>query len=105
MIEGKMLTQQHQIIEEFTNKMGELLLNKGEEYSGEDTLSGFKTLVDIGVSPEKSMFVRITDKYLRLKNLLFGGEVRVKDESIEDTLVDLANYACLIYLYRKTRGE
>lgn len=43
------------------------------------------------------ILVRIYDKYSRLKTLIQGGEQKVKDESIEDTLMDLANY-CLLEL-------
>lgn len=48
-----------------------------------------------------STLVRITDKYLRLKNLILSGEPNaVKDESIEDTLLDLANY-CIMELIER----
>ena len=42
-----------------------------------------------------AILVRIFDKYSRLKNLLQGAEQKVNDESIEDTLRDLANYAIM----------
>lgn len=48
-----------------------------------------------------STLVRITDKYLRLKNLILSGEPNaVRDESIEDTLLDLANY-CIMELIER----
>ena len=39
--------------------------------------------------------IRLDDKLNRLKNLSKGKKVMVKDESIKDTLLDLANYAIL----------
>ena len=42
-----------------------------------------------------AILVRIFDKYNRLKTLLSDTEQKVKDESIKDTLMDLANYAIL----------
>lgn len=39
--------------------------------------------------------IRIGDKYKRLVSLLKGAEQAVKDESIRDTLIDLANYALM----------
>lgn len=41
--------------------------------------------------------VRMNDKMERIKSLikLQSGEQRVKDESLEDTLLDLANYAVM----------
>ena len=47
-----------------------------------------------------SILVRIYDKYQRLKTLLSGTEQKVKDESIEDTLKDLANY-CIMELVER----
>lgn len=39
--------------------------------------------------------IRIGDKFNRLKNLTRGAQQRVKDESVRDTLLDLANYAIM----------
>lgn len=48
-----------------------------------------------------SILVRIYDKYSRLKTLLEGAEQKVKDESIDDTLMDLANYCIMELVERK----
>ena len=47
-----------------------------------------------------SILVRIYDKYQRLKTLLEGADPKVKNESIEDTLMDLANY-CIMELVER----
>ena len=39
--------------------------------------------------------VRLQDKLNRLKTLIGNQDAKVKDESIEDTLLDLANYAIM----------
>lgn len=39
--------------------------------------------------------LRLTDKMERLENIYKKGEIQVKDESVEDTLLDLANYAVM----------
>lgn len=39
--------------------------------------------------------LRLTDKMERLENIYEKGEIQVKDESVEDTLIDLANYAVM----------
>ncbi|MBU5487005.1 DUF1599 domain-containing protein [Clostridium sp. MSJ-8] len=39
--------------------------------------------------------IRLEDKLNRLKNLNLSKYAKVKDESIEDTLTDLANYAIM----------
>ena len=50
-----------------------------------------------------SILIRIYDKYSRLKRLM-NNEAQVKDESIEDTLKDLANY-CIMELIERSKNE
>lgn len=40
--------------------------------------------------------VRIYDKFNRAKNLLAGNEAMVDDESVADTLTDMANYCIML---------
>jgi hypothetical protein len=48
----------------------------------------------------------VYDKYSRLKTLLDGKEQLVMDESIDDTLMDLANYCIMELVERKmTNGN
>lgn len=42
-----------------------------------------------------SPLTRILDKTFRLENLILNGKAEVAGEAIEDTLVDLANYAIM----------
>ena len=42
-----------------------------------------------------STCMRLTDKLKRLKSFAKGQQMQVKDESVMDTLVDLANYAIM----------
>lgn len=39
--------------------------------------------------------IRLGDKMNRLEHLVMNGGMKVKDESVEDTLVDLAAYAIM----------
>ena len=50
--------------------------------------------------------LRLTDKMERLENIYEKGEIQVKDESVEDTLLDLANYAVMtiVELRNKKKG-
>ena len=53
---------------------------------------------DLGII---SAVTQITHKYNRLKNLakeMNEGKVNQSDESIKDTLIDLANYCILTYM-------
>lgn len=49
--------------------------------------------------------IRLGDKFNRLKALTRGGEQKVADESIRDTLIDLANYAIMIVLEMEGEKE
>jgi len=57
---------------------------------------------NIGYLGERGVYVRLWDKVARLKRLLWDNrEVKVKDESIDDTLMDLANYAVIMLILRR----
>ena len=53
----------------------------------------------------ESILIRVRDKYERLKTLLQGGQQQVKEESIEDTLLDLANYCIMEVVERRMSNE
>lgn len=72
---------------EITDEMHELYIKKNSDY-GESVTNTYK---DFGLV---SFLVRMQDKLNRLKTLN-KKESQVKDESVRDTLVDLANYAIL----------
>ena len=44
--------------------------------------------------------IRLEDKLQRVKNLVRNGGAAVNDESIDDTLLDLANYAIMTLIER-----
>lgn len=50
-----------------------------------------------------SAVTRITDKVNRLQSLSTGNEAKVLDEKIEDTVMDLANYAIMLLI--EMRGD
>lgn len=49
--------------------------------------------------------VRMGDKWNRLNNLVLKAETCVKEESINDTLLDLANYCLMTYIELEQRKE
>lgn len=49
--------------------------------------------------------IRLDDKLNRFKTLIKGQVTPQVDESIEDTLLDLANYAIMAVMEFKARGE
>lgn len=82
----------------FCEKMHEITAAKSSDYSGvDDILANFKSVggewIDIG------FYTRMMDKMGRLRNFIMTGSLKVKDESIKDTLMDLANYSILLSAY------
>lgn len=51
-----------------------------------------------------ALLVRISDKYNRIVNLM-DKENQVKDETIEDTILDLANYLIIWAMERRLKKE
>ena len=47
--------------------------------------------------------IRLEDKLNRFRNLVMNGNVEVKTESMEDTLLDLANYAIMTVIEIENR--
>lgn len=90
----------------FFSSLVELTKKKNHDYAGasNDPFTNF-LLVERSqiVSAEKGIMVRMMDKVSRINNFIDQGVLKVKDESIEDTLKDLANYSALLanYIHHK----
>jgi hypothetical protein len=86
-----------------TEFLNELTAKKGADYAGPDNPFQNFTLIEIitsgRVSTSAGLLVRMTDKLQRFANLL-AKPPAVTDESIDDTLLDLAGYSILAYLWR-----
>jgi len=85
-----------------TNQMVETMKKKNADYagsSGESAFSNFQHVEGLGIATtEQGFLTRMTDKLCRISNLT-KAETQVKDESIQDTLLDLANYSLLLAAY------
>lgn len=80
------------------NNLEETYKAKNNDY-GNSVADTYKKFGDI------SFLVRITDKYNRLLTLCNpNNEQKVKDEKIDDTILDLANY-CLLWLVEREYKE
>jgi hypothetical protein len=51
------------------------------------------------------ILIRLSDKFARLEALLLNGNRQVKDESITDTLLDIANYCAMEVLEMEATNE
>lgn len=93
--------------EDTTAKMISIMKAKNEDYSGTANnyaFSNFTRVEMLGIaSAEQGLLTRITDKLCRVTSFVQRGVLSVKDETVEDTLIDLANYALLTAALIKSR--
>ena len=80
------------------DEMNELYAKKNHDY-GDSFAQSFR---EEGMAMVR---IRLGDKFNRLKALTRGGEQKVADESIRDTLIDLANYAIMTVLEMEGEKE
>lgn len=79
----------------------EIIKNKNHDYAEDsDPFKNFRYSELLGISIERAILVRIMDKIARISNLL-DKEAKVKDEKIEDTLIDAINYLAILLTYIK----
>ena len=78
----------------------EVAKNKNADYSGvDDPFKNFKIVEQLGItSVEVGIMTRMSDKMSRIATLLNKKE-NVKEESINDTLLDLSVYANILRIW------
>lgn len=91
------------------DKMVEVTRAKNADYTGasDDPFANFARVEVIGVcSTEQGFLTRMFDKFSRITSFVQKGVLQVKDESVTDTLIDLANYCILMagYIESKRRA-
>lgn len=81
---------------EVIEKLKNTFLKKNHDY-GSSVKKNYDKFESYGKNEGlKYVFGRIAEKHDRLENLIYGNHAnQVTDESIEDTLLDMANYAIL----------
>lgn len=90
------LQEQQEHFQSFTQMQETILLAKGDDYSTEDRLSNFKNVADItNLTPEIVCLVQIGIKVARL-GVLLQSENTPKNESVNDSVLDLGNYNFLL---------
>jgi hypothetical protein len=92
-------------------RMVKIALAKNADYTGSDTdpFSNFSRVEALGIcSTEVGFLTRMVDKLCRVASFVQVGVLKVKDESVADTLLDLANYSILFAGYlaqKRARAE
>lgn len=80
-------------------RCAQILHSKNKDYAGvhQDALRNFKMVQQLGVtSPAQGVLVRLTDKLMRIINVLSAGSAAVRDETVEDTIDDAINYLIIL---------
>lgn len=90
---NKKITAKEDIHQEICKQMHNTYRRKNHDYG-----DSFATLRQ---EYPNAILIRLGDKYNRLKALMSGEAAQVKDESIDDTLLDLANYCILELVERR----
>ena len=96
------MTKNSEQFYELLDKMRQVHDNKRHDYASvDDVFKNFRTSEMAGIPAWKGVAMRIGDKFSRLMSFCKQGELKVQDESIGDTLIDMANYAliCRILFY------
>jgi Nucleotide modification associated domain 1 len=91
------LAERNEKFLKLTKRMYELQDRKGQDYG--ENKDGLKNLRRKGVA---GIVARMGDKLSRIENLTEPGrQVAVMEETLEDTLLDLANYSLLLIILRE----
>lgn len=89
----KELTSNHsKQFKEITDKMVDTYIKKNHDYGNSFDAS----MDEEGFTAAR---IRLGDKWLRFKKLSKGEKAKVKDESIKDTLLDMANYCIMTVMW------
>lgn len=79
------------------DEMKALTRAKNADYTGgtDDPFANFRESESFGVPVLKALFIRMGDKFQRIKSYSTKGELQVVGEGVDDALRDLIGYSCL----------
>ena len=92
----------HEILEQIK----ELHDKKQHDYgANQDIFANFRLSELSGIPAWQGSVVRMGDKYARIANFINKGEFKFKEESIKDTLMDMAIYSLItMILFEEAEG-
>lgn len=84
--------------EETCEKCRSIMRVKNQDYCGGsgDPYANFRIASAFGIHPAMGIVLRITDKLQRVRAFAANGTMAVKEESVDDALEDIVNYAILL---------
>ena len=91
--------------EKFFNDCLETSRKKNNDYTGNtgNPFANLESCEVLGIKTEIGILTRMQDKMMRLGSYVSGTQMKVTDETIQDTLQDLANYSSLLAGYIKDK--
>lgn len=95
---------------QITEEMYQTTAAKNKDYCGDesDAFRNFTMVEQLSaghIKTDEGFFTRMTDKMMRFAGFIRNDTLKVADEKIEDTLLDLAVYCILFVCYRRTQRE
>jgi len=80
---------------------------KNSDYTNtsDNPFANFESVKSLGISAETGILTRMMDKMSRLASFSAGKSLQVKDESVHDTLMDLACYSAIFSAMIKSKNE
>lgn len=93
---------------EMCERMVVTTAKKNADYTGgsDDPFFNFTRVEAVGITEtERGFLTRMFDKFARVTTFVNIGVLQVADESVEDTLIDLANYSILLAGYIRSKKQ
>lgn len=94
--------------DDMLDSMRDIMRAKNSDYTGASAspFANFTRVEALGItSTEIGFLTRMTDKLCRIATFVNQGDLKVKSESVHDTLIDLANYSLLLAGYIKHKND
>ena len=82
-------------------RMKDIMIVKNKDYGmSNDPLANLRAVEMVGITIDHGIVIRMMDKMSRLCSFYEKGHFAVEDETMDDTLIDLCNYAFLHWIAR-----
>lgn len=89
------------LISSVIDNLQSTLLKKQADY-GDSAFN--RPFLNPNATAEDAILTRLSDKFYRLHNIIKQGSAQVADETVEDTIQDIAGY-CVLFLANRKMGS
>lgn len=85
--------------EKMCEEARKLMLKKNHDYTAgsDDPFANFRMSEFVGIDARLSILVRMLDKIKRLETQIQKGKLKVSNETMKDSIIDIINYTVLLY--------